>query len=760
MNWIYRFLILAGVLMGTAAILVAVFISPIAKSILEKYSRQWLGRQLTVSEISVDLFSGNFTAHGLVVFEANEKDVFIQCDSVAGNFGWRKLFRREIEFNKLHLTGPVIHLWLMQNRFSYDDVVRHFSAPRDTSRKREPMDFRLSDFAIEQGTLYFNNKNVGRIDTFIQVTFSFPVLSNQVPAAAFHTELTSIAGGKVNLDFNLQVITADYDFHLRIDRFNLQKYYAALRTMLRVGSLKGHLTGDLRVSGSFKKRGAVAASGVVAIDRVVINDYDGIVFTSLRRFVLDIDTVNVAQNIFNFNKIMWDVPYFRFDKYINGNNLSRMLVSRKRPTYHSDSTASVVETAPSRPLDYTNIFTLIWSYSKFIVTNFTISNYSADSFLIRSGHIIYNDYSLEDRFTYDVRQIRVQSGSVSSHNPQVAFAFGAVLNYQGELEGAVTSSPDFRHMKAEIVIDNIKVPDFNAYTRHYLATPFFDGLLGYTAHIAIDTGYLVSKNNFNIVNLLAGKKIKAEPVYDWPVRLTISLLKDVDGNIALDVPIEGNLRDPDYHLGNVVWQVIENLFGKAKAAPAKFLSAIFNENEEDLKVIPFDYLQRDFEKQQTRKLNMVIRVLKHKPELNVQLMQLTDTIAEREALALHEAKKRYYTERVSPSSADSLSEKNLQEIADIQNKDSLFNQYLNEKLEISSAQAVSTEEKAIRLIGFKNLEDELQALMRYRNQQVLDYLTADKSIAAERINVVNNFDPLKSVGLPQPRYLITYWAEE
>lgn len=63
-------------------------------------------------------------------------------------------------------------------------------------------------------------------------------------------------------------------------------------------------------------------------------------------------------------------------------------------------------------------------------------------------------------------------------------------------------------------------------------------------------------------------------------------------------------------------------------------------------------------------------------------------------------------------------------------------------------------------MGWKKLNDEQQQLMQRRNQQVLDYLTNDKSVSPERIKVVINHDPLKSVGLPQPRYLITYWEEE
>ncbi len=41
-----------------------------------------------------------------------------------------------------------------------------------------------------------------------------------------------------------------------------------------------------------------------------------------------------------------------------------------------------------------------------------------------------------------------------------------------------------------------------------------------------------------------------------PVRFAVSLLKDQDGVIDLDLPISGSLDDPKFRIGKVVWQVL------------------------------------------------------------------------------------------------------------------------------------------------------------------------------------------------------------
>lgn len=761
MKWVKRVALLVVALVVTLIALALAFSSPIARYVLEKYSKKWLGRQLTMTGMRYNLISGNFTVTELRVLEPNEKDVFIYADNVTGNFSAFKLASREIEFNSMKLNGAVVRITQIKNQFSFDDVILHFSKGKsDSTVKRKPMGFALRNFTLDSGIVYYHNKTVGRTDTFLQTHLSFPVFSNLEPYSHFHGQFSPVEGGRMEMNLVLHMPTSDYHFQILFDRFNLRKYTAALRSMLRVGSLEGTLDGKLQLSGSLKGKVAVAASGKVSIDSLTIRDGDGVVFTSLRKFVLDMDTMNASKNLFNFHYILFDAPYFKLDKYSNGTNLSRMLV-KSQSTAAADDTTSVSDgSVRSGSLDYSNIFTLIWSYGKFIINNFTVSNYKADSLLLTQGHFIYNDYSLEDRFTYDISDLRIYSGAISSQSAQVGLDFQTILNHFGSLKGSFRSTPDFKHMTVDYVLDKIKAPDFNAYTLHYLATPFFDGELNYTAHIAIDSGYLKSDNQFNIIRLIAGKKVDRKPVYDWPVKLTVSLLKDQHGNIKLNIPVEGNLNDPQYNLWNVVFKVIENLFVKTVNSPAKLMAGAFGGNEEDLSVIPFDYLQRELEKSQFKKFDLVAKMLNKHSDLTVQLLQLTDTVAEREALALSRAKERYYLERIKGQPGEPLSKDDYKKLGDIKNQDSLFNAYLNEQLHISASELISTQEKSIRLIGFDKLEAEVQQLRIYRNEQVLRYLTAENSLPPARVSVVNNHDPLKSTGLPQPRYLVTYLAEE
>jgi len=42
-----------------------------------------------------------------------------------------------------------------------------------------------------------------------------------------------------------------------------------------------------------------------------------------------------------------------------------------------------------------------------------------------------------------------------------------------------------------------------------------------------------------------------------PLKLALYLLKDVHGDITLDLPVSGDLNDPKTKIGKLVWQVFQ-----------------------------------------------------------------------------------------------------------------------------------------------------------------------------------------------------------
>ena len=210
------------------------------------------------------------------------------------------------------------------------------------------------------------------------------------------------------------------------------------------------------------------------------------------------------------------------------------------------------------------------------------------------------------------------------------------------MKGTLGIDPkNFEDMNIDCIVSGLLISDFNPYSKYYVATPFLNGAVTYSNKTVIIKRKLSSKNSLEVVKIEAGNKVKNKTAMNVPVRLAVSLLKDVHGNIHLDIPVAGSLDDPKFKWGKIVWQVIKNIIVKAATAPFRFFANTFGGKEEDYKEVDFDYLQSAVEAPQQKTLDNLARVLTEKPDLNLQLVQVASRQDETELAALQQAKKQY-----------------------------------------------------------------------------------------------------------------------
>jgi hypothetical protein len=264
----------------------------------------------------------------------------------------------------------------------------------------------------------------------------------------------------------------------------------------------------------------------------------------------------------------------------------------------------------------------------------------------------------------------------------------------------------------------------------------------------------------SIKKIEVSKKMKGVGLYEMPLRLAIAILRDRKGNIELDIPVEGDLKDPTYKFGKMVWQILKNLVVKAATAPFDLLAKAFGGSEEDIKIVRFDYLQKQFDSRQMKSLDMISKALAEKPELKVAFVQVASRDSEKELLALSLAKGAYYKMKILQSSKDSLDEKDYKAIEAISNKDSLFNLWLNQQLLPDDVSGMPSQLKCRKMLGDQVLGQEVDKLFAIRNKMVLDYFVKEKLIDSTRIKITNTTDGDSAQFESTPRYTVEFVVDE
>ena len=106
-NWKRIVLIVISSLIALV-ILAAIFISPIAKYVIEKYSEQYTGRLINMNYLRINLFNGDINVKGLRIYEKGRKGVFISVGEINSRVSLLRMFYSNYLIKKLTIDRLVI----------------------------------------------------------------------------------------------------------------------------------------------------------------------------------------------------------------------------------------------------------------------------------------------------------------------------------------------------------------------------------------------------------------------------------------------------------------------------------------------------------------------------------------------------------------------------------------------------------------------------------------------------------------------------
>jgi len=755
--------ITATILVTVAILMLAIFfgISPLAKYEIEKNSVEWTGRKITMDHIFINLWKWTVTVKGLNVYEAKSNRVFFGAGKIFTDISVLQMLKGEYKINTVQIVSPKVVIEQSGSRFNFDDLVTRFTSA-DTSAKKperpaEPTKYFVEKIEITGGNITYRDKVLKNEIELKQFKFGCPLLVWNSPMLNAATSFALKSGGKVDGRLALNLDSLSYILHLNIDKLDLKIVVPYMKDYVKTSYFGGLLSSRLIIKGDFNSPEAVAIKGDIALSDFRIDDQKKVTVASWKDFAIAVDSLDVAGNIYDFGEIKMESPYLLFEYYDKSDNFTNMMV----PSGTGATSAVNTTTASTDQIDYSNPFTIMAGYIREISQDYVISNYTAKDFIIHNGHVVYKDYTLEDKFVYDLENLDMKSGSISSKNDSITCDLSCLANRSGKLKAHLAFDPrDYMNMAINYSIEKMRISDFNPYSKFYVAHAFVEGMLFYNSTNIIHNGQLKSTNVMSIKKIEVSRKLSGKALYAIPLRMAISILRDRKGNIDLDIPVEGDLKDPSYKLGKVIWQIVKNLLIKAATAPFNLMAKAFGANEEDLKYVRFDYLQKQFDSRQLKSLDLIARTLTEKPDLKAKLVQVASHDSEKELLGLFLTKSKYYNLKILPTPKDSLDAKDLEAINEISNKDSLFNAWINQQFLPSDASALPTQIKCRNYITEAALTQQVDKLFAIRNKLIMDYLVNVKKTDPNRISITNTMDE-KSAGFEStPRFTVDFNVDE
>lgn len=177
-------------------------------------------------------------------------------------------------------------------------------------------------------------------------------------------------------------------------------------------------------------------------------------------------------------------------------------------------------------------------------------------------------------------------------------------------------------------------------------TPYFVKYAGYAVQkgrLTMNVEYrlnerkLAAKNSFLVDQFTFGEKVESPTATKLPVKLAVSLLKDPDGVIRLDVPISGSVDDPKFRIGPIVWKILGNVLKKAVLSPFALLGRLGGGGEE-LSFVDFAPGSARLDAEAVKRLDALAAALGKRPALKLEVEGKTDAAKDADGLRrlLHE----------------------------------------------------------------------------------------------------------------------------
>ncbi|MGD9877992.1 MAG: hypothetical protein AB7S84_14635, partial [Desulfococcus sp.] len=133
-----------------------------------------------------------------------------------------------------------------------------------------------------------------------------------------------------------------------------------------------------------------------------------------------------------------------------------------------------------------------------------------------------------------------------------------------------------------------------------------------------------------------------------PLDLAVALLQDANGVIDIGLPVRGNLNDPQFSFGGIIWKAFTNLITKIATAPFRALGALLGIEGESLEAVAFEPGSAAPSPPEREKLDKLREALKQRPQLQVVVTGRYDAQADGRVLRERRVRRTLAEKRQTP----------------------------------------------------------------------------------------------------------------
>lgn len=757
------------VLIVLAALIVLVIAAlkiapPIAKNYVVNHSEELIGRKMQIASVDFNPATFTVTVDTFAIFEPDGTTPFVAFEKFRINVNPSRLFAKEISVSEIYLKGLYTRVIQNGERFNFSDILDKLAASDSTldsaavaeaaakaaeeaAKAAEQaaadssadtvkalninpteltggFNIAVENIVLEKGNIIYQDQKVGS-------KFHIQDFSINIPAVYFNNQDTDIGvtlrfadGGDLNVKVLFNMETQGFNVAVGLNQFALACIKPYLKDFINYKDFSGTLNVHVNVEGNVNEVLSSNVSGNINLSDIVLTETSGKTI-GVNGVDVGIAKANLNEMDFKVDSVIVDGAFAHLDLLKGGKTNIDILLNPKGganvgESDSTDSSATVLDTTtvivPDAPVDSSAQAANSKAAEKKPAEKEKPLKFVVNKLQVKNTKVSANDQTLSKPFSYTVSNISVNGSNINFNSPcaiNVGANFpegGSVsLKYKGALSDISTTD-------IYISVKNLALKHFTPYSHHFTGYPITAGTLAFASENKLKNWDINSKNTIDIYNISVGDKDpNSEPEFNVPMKLGLYILKDKDEKIQFDVPVTGNVKDPEFSYGKIIWKTVMNLLVKVALSPFKLVSGLASSGSNDEVII--DPLNNNLESEQYAKAIKMVESVTKDPKLKMNFVQNFPMKKTVEAYKIRKLKTQYYMATSGKKTLNELDEKSIIAIDD---KDSLFVAYTQTHTEG---------------LDRKTLEKELLELSQKRNQELLKTLQQQKGVTKKNVTI-------------------------
>lgn len=671
-------LIIIGIIFVLIPTLIIIFISPITKYVVEKYSVKYTGRQIKMNWVYVNPFTGYVHFNNLKIFEApndssccvTKDSVFFSAEGISADFAIRKLFSKTYEITDLTIDKPRGMLILnKRSDFNFNDIILRFDTGK-TDSTAPPVHFNILNVKMNDGVFYFHSV-LSKVNYFVKnVHFESSGKHWNEDTVIGKFSLSNGEGsGDISCNFNINLKSLNYRYEVYVYKFNLSIIAQYLKDITSYGTFSASLDAHLQSTGNFKDEENQDTKGRLQINDFHFGKTKEEDYLSFDKFIMVINEVNPKEHLYHLDSVAIIHPYFKYEEYDKLDNIETMFGK-------NGGNVTAVDADPAK-------YNLIIELAHYLINvskNFFESAYKINNLTLTNGDIKFNDFSQSEKFSIEADPLYIAADSVSEEKGRIMASIKSGIKPYGNIAINVSINPrDSADFDVITHVSKIPISMFNPYLVTYTSFPLDRGTLEFDGNWRVRKGTIQSENHLLIIDPRVTKKVRNKADSWIPMWLVMAFVRERGNVIDYSIPITGNLKNPKFHLHDVVFSTLKNIFVKPVTTSYRLKVRNVQEEIEKSLTIKWEMRQSLMLASQEKFMKKLADFLAKTPAASIVISPQLYTSKEKEYILFFEAKKKYFL-AVQNGKSKQLSEEDSEYVDKMSVKDSSFVHYLNKHL--------------------------------------------------------------------------------